>query len=110
MNRGPEHQKRIRHYHDPGHVHDWKWSSAPCYMVDPPQQRAGLPILHSPPAEWLKGIFDTIPGDTIPTIPGRFRIPGLGVRGIPGIGDSWGFLGIPGHGEGFRGHEPIMGV
>ena len=32
---------------------DWKWSSARYYLVDPPQQYAGLPTVHSLPAEWL---------------------------------------------------------
>ena len=32
---------------------DWKWSSARYYLIDPPRQYPGLPILHSLPAEWL---------------------------------------------------------
>ena len=32
---------------------DWKWSSARYYLLDPPQQYAGLPTVHSLPAEWL---------------------------------------------------------
>lgn len=32
---------------------DWKWSSARYYLVDPPQQYAGLPTVHGLPAEWL---------------------------------------------------------
>ena len=34
---------------------EWKWSSARYYLIDPPQQYPGLPILHSLPAEWLNG-------------------------------------------------------
>jgi putative transposase len=32
---------------------DWQCSSARFYLVDPPQQHPGLPIVHSLPAEWL---------------------------------------------------------
>jgi hypothetical protein len=32
---------------------DWKWSSARYYLHDPPQPYAGLPTVHSLPAEWL---------------------------------------------------------
>ena len=32
---------------------DWKWSSARFYLVDPPQQHAGLPVIYRLPAEWL---------------------------------------------------------
>jgi len=32
---------------------EWKWSSARYYLLDPPQQYAGLPTVHSLPAEWL---------------------------------------------------------
>jgi putative transposase len=32
---------------------DWKWSSARYYLFEPPQQYAGLPTVHSLPAEWL---------------------------------------------------------
>ena len=32
---------------------DWKWSSARYYLLDPPKQHAGLPIVRSLPAEWL---------------------------------------------------------
>jgi putative transposase len=34
-------------------VLDWKWSSARYYLLDPPQQYAGLPTVYSLPAEWL---------------------------------------------------------
>jgi putative transposase len=34
---------------------DWKWSSARFYLLDPPQQYSGLPIVHSLPAEFLDG-------------------------------------------------------
>ncbi len=32
---------------------DRQWSSARYYLLDPPRQYAGLPTVHSLPAEWL---------------------------------------------------------
>jgi hypothetical protein len=47
MKHGAENRTRIRHCHAPGHVHELTFSR------NPPQQRAGLPIVHGLPAEWL---------------------------------------------------------
>jgi hypothetical protein len=62
------HRKTIKHFHEPGHLHeftfstypprrglcgkavDWNWSSARYYLNElPGQQEPDLPLIHGPP-------------------------------------------------------------